>query len=334
MRGLIVDDSKSMRELLRLIVSTIPDVDIVATVETSEEAWKYVWTQRIDFMLLDLELPGKSGLELLEHCKRFHSIPTIVISARIIDDPGLVREACSLGAIAALPKPDGLSSSHDDLAKKIGFALDHIRSRPLKAEQSGAPIGHILAIGASTGGVTAVQKVATDVANIGWPVLITQHMSSTYTPRFAESLGKLTHRPAFEAAHGMILRNGSLYVAPGDRHMRVVRGRKNLEISLGDDDIISGHRPSIDAMFMSLADLRSVDVLGVILTGMGNDGANGMLQLHRQGCHTIAQDEESSTVFGMARAACALHAVDSLLPLDQIGPAILNHVRSRHSQAS
>ena len=323
-RAIIVDDSSSMRELLKLILSSIPGLSVAGIFETAEEAWPFIRDFRVDLLLLDLELPGRSGLELLNHCRQNRSIATIVVSARIVDDPTLIDEALSLGAVAAFPKPDGRNMTHDGLRQNIESSMQAWQARLSQRGLAESRVRDVIAIGASTGGVPAVQHVLGDLKRADCPIVITQHMSSTYTPRFAESIGRLLNKNAFEARTGMVVANNAVYVAPGDQHMRFVQRGGKMEVLLGNDAPVAGHRPSVDAMFQSLSEVPALRVVALLLTGMGNDGAAGMLRLRAAGAHTIVQDERSSVVFGMPRAAMELNAAVQILPLAGIGHAVMD----------
>ncbi|MDJ1158043.1 chemotaxis response regulator protein-glutamate methylesterase [Chelatococcus sp. SYSU_G07232] len=334
-RVLVVDDSMLMRRLLTGIINNAEGFTVVGAAASAEEGWDAIQETRPDVVTLDLELPGRHGLALLNRLMRQDPLPVLVVSA--FGGPGADNtiQALELGAVDFIEKPDAGTNTLEHFMETLLAALRRAAgSRKTVARVNAAPRparearkvtelarGHLplVAIGASTGGVPAVQRVLRDLAPYRLPVVVTQHMPPGYTGRFAARLEQVTGLTVREAAGGERLEPGTVYIAPGgNRHMEVVERGSSLSVSLVEGPLVSGHRPSVDVMFHSVARLAHHNSIGVLLTGMGRDGAQGLLAMRKAGSATLIQSEETCVVYGMPKAAFEIGAADHVVPLDEI----------------
>jgi two-component system, chemotaxis family, protein-glutamate methylesterase/glutaminase len=325
-RVLVVDDSATMRRLLRRIIESDQDFAVVGEAGNSSEALEAMGLLRPDVVTLDLNLPGTSGLEVLRRLRHLDSIPVVVITGCGEDAArSLERRVFELGASALIPKV------HPGYSAKE-FARDTLQALRASASVSPTSSGvslkkasrvEVVVIGASTGGTEALAVLFANLERPTPPILIAQHMPEGFTAAFASRLGLLGVMRASEARHGDRLLPGTALVAPGGRHLTVRRGGAGLVAQLSDEEKVNGHRPSVDALFLSVSEVVGDRAVGVLLTGMGDDGARGLKRLREVGAHTIAQDERSSVVWGMPRVAVELGAAVEVLPLREIPEALL-----------
>jgi two-component system, chemotaxis family, protein-glutamate methylesterase/glutaminase len=342
-RVLIVDDSATMRALLSRLLGSEPDIEVIGAAENAFQARTMIREMNPDVITLDVEMPGMSGIEFLERIMRLRPMPVIIVS-------GVTRAGCEtsvraleLGAVDVYAKPDGGAMNlleHDGgkladmvraAAKVTGLrahaALASERVRAAIAPtvtDTEEPVGamavptKIIAIGSSTGGVEALHQVLPAFPADCPPTLIVQHISAAFAPAMAERLNGKCAATVRLAEAGIPLQQGHIYIAPGnDRHM-VLATAGTMTLRLMPGDPVSGHRPSVDMMFDSVARLMGPAALGILLTGMGADGARGLLAIRNAGGRTIAQDEATSTVYGMPRAAADIGAAQKILPLPRI----------------
>lgn len=350
-RVLVVDDSQLMRRLMCGIINNADGFTVVATAASAEEGWDAVQQHRPDVVTLDLELPGRHGLALLKRLMLQDPLPVLVVSA--FGGPGADNtiQALELGAVDFIEKPDAKANTLAVFMETLIAALQRAagsrrpvaRSRsaaarkpaPLRPAPALADLAPgempLVAIGASTGGVPAIQQVLRDLAPHRLPTVIVQHMPPGYTARFAARLAGVTGLNVREVAGGERIEPGGVYIAPGgQRHLAVVEGRGGrLACQLTEGPPVSGHRPSVDVMFASLANLDGRAVIGVLLTGMGRDGAQGLLALRRAGAPTLIQSEETCVVYGMPKAAFELGAATQVLPLGEIANGICRLVHDQ-----
>jgi two-component system chemotaxis response regulator CheB len=327
---LVCDDSRTIRRLLGLLIDAMPEATVAAEAEDAETAWAILATQPIDAVLLDLNLPGRHGFELLERIMRELPRPVIVISGASSQRGAMSARARELGAIAYLEKPDGQTTGADTLEAGLRNALARLQHPA--GPRAAAPVvplrpaarrdEPLLAIGSSTGGVVAVMEVLRGLKGTSVPVVITQHLLPGYAAAFAQRIATVTGLSVTAAVGGEVLQPGMVVVAPGDRHLVVTRQDGRLICGLDDRPRISGHRPSCDVLFESVAAVAGARTVGVILTGMGRDGADGLLAMRRAGARTFAQDEESCVVFGMPRAALDNGGAERAVPLGELGRVI------------
>ncbi|HEY1072306.1 MULTISPECIES: chemotaxis response regulator protein-glutamate methylesterase [unclassified Brevundimonas] len=328
-RVLIVDDSATMRSLISAVLRRDPEISVVGTAADPLEARTAIKELNPDVITLDVEMPNMNGLEFLEKIMRLRPMPVVMVSTLTQAGTDVTLAALEVGAVDAVAKPaPGVPAQEAfaDLADKVKIAA-RSRVRPLETRETRAVDGayradpnHILAIGASTGGVEALLNILTAFPANCPATVVTQHMPATFTKSFAARLDKASGATVTEAVDGAPLIPGHVYIAPGgERHLEVSGGRCRLVAG----DTVNGHRPSVDVLFHSVARLGR-PMTGVILTGMGKDGAKGLLAMRQAGARTLGQDEASSVVYGMPRAAFELGAVERQLSLPRLAPAILD----------
>lgn len=334
-RVLIVDDSATMRGLIAATLRRDSSIEVVGEAADPLEARQAIKALDPDVVTLDVEMPNMNGLDFLEKLMRLR--PTRVIMVSTLTERGAMTaiRAMEIGAFDCVTKPTVKDPrAFDVLASKIkAIAASPLPSggEPAKpqalAKRAAPPFkpdGRLVAIGSSTGGVEALLTVLSEFPENCPPTVITQHMPPVFTASFAARLDRMCRPHVSEAVDGAPLRAGHIYVAPGGHsHLEVVKSG-GLHCRLITADAVNGHRPSIDVLFNSVAQALGQRSLGVILTGMGRDGADGLLAMRRSGAETIGQDESTSLVYGMPRAAFELGSVVKQLPLHRIGAHIVN----------
>lgn len=330
-RVLVVDDSPTMRGLITAALRRDPEIEVVGSAADPLEARALMKELNPDVITLDVEMPNMNGLEFLEKIMRLRPTPVVMISTLTQAGAEITLEALEMGAVDAIGKPGAGVTAMEafaELTLKVKTAArSRVRARgPMPATPThdgyrAAP-DHVLAIGASTGGVEALLTIISAFPADCPATVVTQHMPAAFTASFAARLNKASAATVTEAVDGAPLIPGHVYIAPG--------GRTHLEVSgttprcrLSDGDTVSGHRPSVDVLFRSVARLRR-PMTGVILTGMGRDGAQGLLEMRQAGAHTLGQDEASCIVYGMPRVAHEIGAVERQLPLSRLSSVILN----------
>ncbi|WP_242148631.1 chemotaxis response regulator protein-glutamate methylesterase [Sphingomonas sp. BAUL-RG-20F-R05-02] len=325
-RVLIVDDSASMRAMLRAILSADPEIEVVGGAPEPHAAREMIKALDPDVLTLDVEMPGMDGLSFLERLMRLRPMPVVMCSTLTARGAEVSVEALRLGAVDCIAKPVG---GVRELARDGQMLRDTVkaaaRTRP-RAPSPAQPVAAadlctdcMIAIGASTGGVEALFSILSALPVDCPPVLIVQHMPAAFTAGFASRLDRLCPMRVVEALDGTVIVPGTAYVAPGGRHMGLSHGR----IKLSDAPPVSGHRPSVDHLFRSIAGLGA-RATGVILTGMGADGAQGLRAMRDAGARTLGQNEASCIVYGMPRAACEAGAVEHEHHLNALPRAILS----------
>ena len=340
---LVVDDSPTMRGLITAALRRDPEIEVVGSAADAMEAREAIKRLNPDVITLDVEMPNMNGLEFLEKIMRLRPMPVVMVSTLTQAGADITVAALEMGAVDAVGKPvDGTPAvtAFAELAAKVKTAgRSRVRARgdapaappPVSADYRPDP-SLILAIGASTGGVEALLTILQGFPANCPATVITQHMPATFTRSFAARLDKVCAPTVTEAEDGAPVLPGHIYIAPG--------GEAHLEVSgasprcrLTRTDTVNGHRPSVDVLFNSVARLNR-PMTGVILTGMGKDGAKGLLAMREAGAHTLGQDENSSVVYGMPRAALEIGAVERQLPLHRLRPAILDLCASALSRAA
>ncbi len=339
-RVLIVDDSAVMRAFLSRVVSSQPDMEVVAVATDPVVAIEQIRLKSPDVMTLDVEMPRMNGLEFLRKVMAVRPLPVIMISSLTRQGADATMQALELGAVDFVPKPADVAqfeASVNDIAEKIRAANSArvARRGPRASGSAGAPPRHpapraapadqdrVIAIGASTGGVEALREILSGLPQQMPPILIAQHMPAGYTETFARRLDTICRVEVKQAQDGEPALNGVAYIAPGGRHLTLVRRLAAYALRVTDDPPVNRHRPSVDSLFRSVAQAASGRAIGVMLTGMGADGADAMLDLRRTGAYTLAQDEASCIVFGMPRKAIAAGAVREVLPLSQMARRLI-----------
>ena len=343
-RVLVVDDSATMRGMISAVLNSDPDVNVVGQCGDALQARAAIKELNPDVVTLDIEMPNMSGLEFLEKIMMLRPMPVIMVSSLTQRGADATIAALEIGAFDCIGKPaPGDTRPFHELIEKVKAAAKSAASyryirKPAApptpaANTNAAPdyrVGRkIVAIGSSTGGVEALIEVLRKFPANCPPTVITQHMPATFTKSFAERLNRLCAPQVQEATDGARLEIGKIYLAPGgERHLTVVNVHAPC-CRLVDKPTVNGHRPSVDVLFDSVAELAGRNAVGVILTGMGRDGASGLLKMRHAGARTVGQNEKTCVVYGMPRVAYELGAVESQLPLNGIGEEILKLTAAR-----
>jgi two-component system chemotaxis response regulator CheB len=336
-RVLIVDDSALIRNLLTSVLSDDPEIEVVGTAADPYVARDRIKALNPDVITLDVEMPRMDGVTFLRKIMALRPTPVVMVSTLTQAGADVTLEALEIGAVDFVAKPTtdlrhAMPALAEELRSKIKVAArtrvragrgDTSRSRPARTRIMN-PSAKIVAIGASTGGVEALKMVLMDFVADGPPILITQHMPERFTAAFARRLDRECPMRVFEAAHGQRVEPGCAYIAPGQRHLELAREGTHFICRLSDDPPVSGHRPSVDVLFRSAARVAGPRTIGVILTGMGKDGAEGLLELRNAQGITFGQDQASSLVYGMPRVAFERGAVMRQVPLNEMAGAILD----------
>lgn len=336
-RVLCVDDSALMRQLMTEIINGFPDMEVVATAPDPLVARELIKKLNPEVLTLDVEMPRMDGLDFLEKLMRLRPMPVVMVSSLTGHGSEITLRALELGAVDFVTKPqsglrDGMLAYSESIAEKIRAAS---RARlPKRTAVQATRILHVpllsseklIAIGASTGGTEAIRHVLEPLPATSPALLITQHMPPGFTRSFAERLNKLCQITVKEAEDGERVLPGHAYIAPGARHMELTRSGANYQIRLHDGPPVNRHRPSVDVLFHSVAQFAGRNAVGVILTGMGNDGAAGLLAMRNAGAYTMAQDEASCVVFGMPREAIAMGASNEVVPLHQMSQRMMTQI--------
>lgn len=337
-RVLIVDDSATIRKLLAAILARDPMLEVVGEAPEPAIAREMIKQLNPDVLTLDVEMPNMNGLEFLEKIMRLRPMPVVMVSTLTERGAEVTLDALALGAVDYFAKPTHNVASALDLAaeeliakvKAAALARHKLRiPRPApQAAAIGAPFRKkLIAIGASTGGVEALIEVLSHFPADCPPTVVTQHMPAGFTASFARRLDRLSAPMVLEAFDGAVLEPGHVYLAPGGAAHLEVTGRTTWRCRLIDDGLTSGHRPSVDRLFHSVAKAAGDQGVGALLTGMGRDGAEGLLAMRKAGAATIGQDEASAIVYGMPRAAFEAGAVMRQFSLEKIGGEILRLCR-------
>ena len=333
---LVVDDSAVARALLSNHLARDAALTVVGTAPDPYVAWQKIRTLEPDVLTLDVEMPRMDGVTFLEKLMRRHPMPVVMVSSLTEAGCATTLRALELGAVDFVTKPSvGLRERFPDLAleltEKVKIAAGaRLRRpcptpiiRPVASLRAMPAARRLVAIGASTGGTEALRELLTALPADAPPMLVVQHMPEQFTRAFANRLNGLAAVQVREAVDGDRVLDGSVLVAPGNRHMRLVRDGATLLVRLSDDPPVNRHRPSVDVLFDSCADVVGASGVGVIMTGMGDDGARGLLAMRRVGAATLAQDEASCVVFGMPKSAIELGAAAEVVPLDRLAEAVL-----------
>jgi len=334
-RVLVVDDSATMRGLIRAALSRDAEVEVVGEAADAETARAVIKALNPEVITLDVEMPRMNGLEFLDKIMRLRPTPVIMVSSLTSRGAAATIEALEIGAFdcVAKPSPEDPEAFAGLTTKVKAAALARPRARVERREprtESGAaqgrpyrPDGRIVAIGASTGGVEALVEILSGFPADCPPTLITQHMPATFTASFAKRLDRLCKPAITEAEDGVPLAPGHVYLAPGGVAHLMVSTSMPLRCRLKAGEPVNGHRPSVDVMLRSIAAAAGRHAVGVILTGMGRDGAEGLLAMRRAGAMTFGQDEASCVIYGMPKAAFEIGATEKQVPLSRIAAEIL-----------
>jgi two-component system chemotaxis response regulator CheB len=352
-RVLVIDDSAMMRELLADILARDPEIEVVGTAPDPILAWQRIKALRPDVITLDVEMPRMDGLTFLQNLMTHRPMPVVMISSLTERGGEICLRALELGAIDFVTKPkldvrDGTVEQAEAIIAKVKTASRaRIHTRTARGDQprvkaplpaggaSANVIGthQVLAIGASTGGTEALLTMLSALPPDAPAVVVVQHMPEKFTSSFAARLDKYCEIRVKEAERGDRLLPGHALLVPGNHHGRVVRSGFSYRLELSQEGPVSGHRPSVNVLFDSVAANVGRNAVGAILTGMGDDGARGLRAMHEAGAWTLAQDENTCVVFGMPAVAIKLGAVDEVLPLDRLAAAALR-AAGRHDKSA
>ena len=344
-RVLIVDDSAVVRQTLRAVLESDPEIEVIATAGDPFVAAERMAEQVPDVITLDIEMPRMDGLTFLKKLMSQHPIPVVICSSLADEGAQSTFRALEYGAVEIITKPKmGTKQFIEDSRIEIcnvvkaaagarlrNLAPSHTVEPKLNADCSLSPATHamaettekVIAIGASTGGTEALKTVLEALPADTPGILIVQHMPELFTRAFAARLDGLCNITVKEAETNDTVIRGRALIAPGNHHMLLKRSGARYYVEIKDGPLVCRHRPSVDVLFRSAARYAGRNAMGVLLTGMGDDGAHGMLEMKQAGATTIAQDEATCVVFGMPKEAIKLGGVDKVLPLDRIPHAIL-----------
>ncbi|MBD3243366.1 MAG: chemotaxis-specific protein-glutamate methyltransferase CheB [Chitinivibrionales bacterium] len=339
-RTLVVDDSAVVRGIFGRQLAKDAEIEVVGTAPDPYIARDKIVLLRPDVVTLDLEMPRMDGIAFLRKLMRYHPLPVVVVSSLTRTGSRKAIEALEAGAVGVLAKPGpsySVGRMTDDLVRAIKTAarahVGPVRQETLPAPApvktpASATAKRIIAVGASAGGTQALRLLLCALPATAPGIVIVQHMPEHFTRSLAERLNEQCDLEVREAADGDRVLSGTALIAPGNRHMLVRRAPDGLVVEVKDGPLIGHHRPSVDLLFKSVARHGAKDAIGVIMTGMGRDGAEGLRAMRDAGARTIAQDEESCVVFGMPREAIALGAVESVVPLEDLAGKIIESCRS------
>ncbi len=342
-RVLIVDDSAVVRHVLSRELSRDPDIEVVATAPDPYVARDRILEYRPDVLTLDVEMPRMDGLTFLRRLMHYHPVPTVIVSSLSPRGGQVALEALDAGAVDVACKPGSAYSVGDmsiELIDKVKAAAGaKVRRRVdtsvappvVRCEALTCTTHKIVAIGASTGGTQALQSILTSLPAGAPGMVIVQHMPEHFTHAFAERLNTLCAIEVKEAGDGDSVIPGRALIAPGNRHMLLRRSGARYLVEVREGPLVSRHRPSVDVLFKSVARYAGRNAVGAILTGMGADGADGLVEMRRSGAATIAQDEATCVVFGMPREAIARGGVDHVVPIERIPRKMLDLVAAKES---
>ncbi len=339
-RVMCVDDSALIRQLMTEIVNSQDDMYMVATAPDPLVARELIKQHNPTVLTLDVEMPKMDGLDFLEKLMRLRPMPVLMVSSLTERGSEITLRALELGAVDFVTKPqlgirEGILNYRDEICDKIRATSQAklaipVAASPRKPVSLSMLIGSekIIAIGASTGGTQALLQVLEPLPAVCPALLITQHMPAGFTHSFAERLNRLCQITVKEAQQGERILPGHAYIAPGDRHMELSRSGADYQIRLLQTAPVNRHRPSVDVLFHSVARCAGRNAVGVILTGMGSDGAHGLLAMKMAGSWTIAQNEASCVVYGMPREAVEIDAACEVVHLDEISQHMVGHLSS------
>ncbi|MBZ2173854.1 chemotaxis response regulator protein-glutamate methylesterase [Schnuerera sp. xch1] len=345
-RVFIVDDSPFLRRVLKGMLVDDEEIVIIGEAQNGKEALEKIPLLKPDMIILDIEMPVKDGISTLKNIVKTYDIPVIMMSNFTTEGTTLTLKALEEGAIDFIPKPKNILNLKENKTKQNIIQKIKVASKSkayekyTKIDRKGRLIEesnlnhtnnknfeYIVAIGTSTGGPRALQEVLPLFPeNINSAIVVVQHMPSKFTKSLADRLNTLSNINVKEGEHGIKIEKGTCYIAPGDFHMKIVKKDKDYLIELSKSPIVKGLRPSVDVLMKSVAKIDGIKKIGVIMTGMGTDGSDGILDIKKTNGYTIAQDEKSSVIFGMPKAAIGTGCIDKVVSLNKIATEIIRIV--------
>ena len=349
-RVLIVDDSAAVRRILTDLLSADPALEVVGAASDAFIARDKIKALKPDVLTLDVEMPKMDGITFLRNLMRLRPMPVVMVSSLTDHGAEVTLDALALGAVDYMPKPKidvavGLHLYRDELIAKVksaamarvcALAVNQVSALKVTARFSADAVlakapayrmrttDRIIAIGASTGGTEAIKAVLMGLPPDAPGVLITQHIPKAFSGPFARRMNSCCQMVVYEAEDGQPVLPGHVYIAPGDRHLLLVRDGARYVCRLDDGELVNRHKPAVDVLFRSVAQQAGANAIGVLLTGMGKDGAAGLKEMREAGCPTIAQDEATSVVWGMPGEAVAQQAACEVLPLGAIAARLIS----------
>lgn len=350
---IVVDDSVFMRKILSDLINSHPNIEVIDTARNGEEAIEKIKKQRPDVVTLDVEMPKMDGITALKELMKVSPVPVLMLSSLTKEGADATIKALQYGAVDFIAKPSNIfkidvEDTKEELLRKIIVAskvklrkktfkdihspkitkrINYRKNKNLDQKRSEGKAKKIVAIGTSTGGPRALQALLPNIPkNIDASFVIVQHMPPGFTKSLADRLDSISDINIKEAENNDILLPGHAYIAPGDQHMEVIKESSRFKIKLNSNPTVSGHRPSVDVLMNSIASIGIDNVIGVILTGMGSDGAKGLKKIKENSGYIIAQDEESCVVFGMPKSTIKLGVVDKVVPIYDISDEIIKAV--------
>jgi two-component system chemotaxis response regulator CheB len=334
---LVIDDSAVIRQTLTHILNQDESIKVIGTAADPFIAATKLQDEIPDVITLDVEMPRMDGLTFLKKLMSQHPIPVVIISSLTARGTESAILAMEYGAVAVLKKPSSYSMSAMDVQQIIDCVKSAAKSRLRRRSQAATErtlvqkierhsmvqtTDKVIALGASTGGTEAILEFLQAMPIDSYGIAIVQHMPEIFTRSFAERLNRICDITVKEAAHGDSIIRGRALIAPGNKHMEIKRSGSRYFVELNDHDPVNRHRPSVDVLFKSAARYVGKNAIGVIMTGMGADGAAGLLEMKVNGAETVAQNEETCVVFGMPKEAIKLDAASKVLPLTRIAPYV------------
>jgi len=357
-RVLIIDDSALIRKLLTAILNSAGDIEVVGVARDPIIARDKIKELKPDVLTLDIEMPRMDGISFLANLMRLRPMPVVMVSSMTEKNADVTLQALELGAVDFVSKPklditSGLEKCAEEIISKVRIAAKarvhpvEIQTLEITPKYSADAIlkdkkkrrhivttDKIIAIGASTGGTEAIKEILSEMPAHAPGIVITQHIPEIFSKPFAERMNRFSAMTVFEASDGQQILPGHVYIAPGNKHLVVKRSGARYICQLNEGPPVNRHRPSVDVMFRSIAQNVGPNAIGVLLTGMGSDGAAGLLEIHNIGGPTIIQDEKTSVVWGMPGEAFRVGAADVVLPLKEIATNLLNTVHNMEKIAT